>query len=234
MSYRDLVASMTPAAYWPMSDAAGATTIQDVSGNGKNLSNSGGCTPGAASVLPGGLETSASSFTATLCSRQGPDGSYWAVGTGDFAMSAWVIGLDTSRINQCVFAMDDGNGNGFILYHEATAGTAPRMWLAASATNFSGAVISDSQRHHAMINRVGNQVSCYVDGVASSTVATNGGSLNPTTSAYFVTVGNVVTGTLANAVTGRLAHVAYWKRSLTASERSLLYQGGLREGVVVG
>lgn len=240
--YERLVKTLSPDAYWPLNDSTAPT--RDVSGNGMDLYQPSGGTllSGQTDVLPGGVGSSFSNFTQTTSRLVRGARPELDAGTGDFTVMWWGNYDPTlsggKQWNMPVFLLDSmpsggaaGDGIRVLLRTDANDALVHIGGVSATFTGLGSGV--DNRSHCFILERASGVVTAYIDGVAAGTSSTQTGAIMP--AGRFVGIGSdgVPGGSVNYWIQGRQNHTAFWKRALTAAERSLLLRAGFSQGVVV-
>jgi Concanavalin A-like lectin/glucanases superfamily len=211
-AYEQAVLADHPVSYWPLTDPAGSSSVQDLTGLTPGVAE-GGATAGS---VPGPIAgTTAFSFDGQSCSGVNLDSGASSLAQPNMSVEAWV--QTTSGSNGIVFRW---RSHGYGLY--------PTDFSLYPGGNGAGASISttpagDGAWHYIVGTYDGSNIDFYVDGVlAASTPATGTPQYDPP--------GYVAIGRDANACDGvvpsfqgNIAQVATYSYALTAAQVAAHY-----------
>ncbi|HUW15925.1 MAG TPA: LamG domain-containing protein [Actinomycetes bacterium] len=225
-SYRDLVLGMAPAAYYPLDDASG--NFADLSGNGYTATVSGTPVFGATGPTIAGVVQSAVTFDGATdyatASEAIDDGVTTATG---MTLAFWVKTADAGDSNPISKAAAsnktwdlyyNGDPNNEIdFYTYQTDGST------SHGASFGQTSLDDGAWHHwiMVVSATDNYLYTYLDGQTEFSDETVAGTWNAESDSQ-LTIGGP--DGAAN-FDGSLAHIAFWRRVLTAAERASLYSG---------
>lgn len=176
---------------------------------------------------------SAGQFTAAnLESLSIVDNAAISGGDIDFTFSVWVYidSLPSSGNNRFIFAQFAGGDQRYILTLSNTAGTSRFVWavydgastIIGSATATALGTPSTATWYHIVVwhDAAANVVGIRVNDTSENTAATTGAAGDSDAVFALSTAGATTTWD------GRLDSLSYWKRLLTSTEKTLLYNGG--------
>ena len=156
-------------------------------------------------------------------------GDIMSFGTGDFSVSMWIKGTDTSSAYYLGSDTSPVTSTGFAIgRHSAIPSSylgSPRVWVAGSSINGTTNV-NDGSWHNVVVTRESGGVRIYVDG---SEEVLHDNSNNPVASPYTMNSSVSTTKTIIGGLTsttelwqGNIDEVAIWNKALSASEVSAL------------
>lgn len=193
-AYDDAVLADAPVAYFPLDDAAGATTLRNLGSKSWVASPAAtGVTLGAAGIGDG----------ATSASFDGAGGSH---------VKLTSVGYGAFTAGSIEFLASPSTGGGAVKTYASAAswwevlGYNGLTWKAGPTAYVTSGTAALSGRSHVAAVWDGANVTWYVNGV---TVATK-----PYTSTVTAATGQ--SGNIGNTVAGRMAGVAFYEKALTA------------------
>jgi sialidase-1 len=214
------------AAYWKLDDLTWSDSV-----GSNNLTNNGGVTVGTPKLGAGSAEFGSGNQKLSSTSNA------LDIGTSDFAISLW---LNTTTVDANNVFLSHGvfNEPGYYLQFEGSApvgrvkvafnGGSSGLSLAAISPSTPSAY-DDGLWHHFVFNfdRDGN-LEVYADGsgtpVITDDISDRAGDMSPTQP--FLLGGYDTVASTANLYQGKLDEGGIWKRVLTLSEISDLYNSG--------
>jgi hypothetical protein len=216
----------SPALLWPCDGLTTVAGITDISGNGRDGTQTGTITGPSAPIMHGSLVGS--------LGFAGAGGSNYLhrahdaaldVGTGDFSWEMWVV-VTNGTGNYVELAARDNSqsGNGQIFRLQTGTGFI-QCYIGGTALLGSHRV-SDSAVHHLALVRASGVGTVYLDGAVEATGAAAG---NADTSSD-VRLG-VVDGSFPT-LNGEVSLMAYYTASLSATRVAAHFAAGSAEGVV--
>jgi len=223
-TYADIVAAMSPDAFWPLQDASG--NFVDISGNGYDAAVTGSPTYENTGPTINGEATSAVGFSGTaqygVASEAIDDGVTTSTG---MTISLWFKTSDTlanpvakKAAGQYAFDIYLDSSPNIELNTYQTDGAS----LSASAE--TSGTYGDDAWHHcvAWVDATTNYIHITLDDTETINNTSPAGTWNAESDSAFG-IGAISNGNGAYA--GDLAFVAYWQRALTSGERATLYSG---------
>jgi len=209
--------------FWTMD----STTVNDLSGNANNLTNSGSPTS-VAGIKGNAVDYLASSSQYSYCTDAncGADLDYQGNG---IAVSAWVkadsaIGASNRFIVDKSYYTSSTDNGGYFLLESPTYGLGfcVRNSVGTDTTKCaykSATALSTTYWQHLVGTYDGANVRFYLDGVLEATTACTTGIMN--VGNYFG-IGAGYSGTV-NYFDGKIDHVKVWQRALSATEIKVEY-----------
>jgi len=224
LGYELEVLSDNPVAYWPLSDAAGSTTVADATGNGNTGTVNGGVTlgePGVVAQFPNETSGLFNGTTGYIQTTVDPIGSA-------ISLEAWVKSTATSASAQIIFdsgAAAGATGTGLWL----NVGGAVEAVFEGLACTSNIAIAGDNKWHHVVATFNGSDISIYIDGVLEGQTA----STTAVTAGYNGRIGEYGNGT-TDHFTGYIGQVGvYATTALSAARIQAHYNAALATGSFV-
>jgi hypothetical protein len=199
--------------YWPFNGSG-----TDDSGGGYNLTVTGGAT-----YAPGlfGQALSLDGVEGSSAVGSGDDPAF-NFGSSDFSVQVWANFASSGGIYTLVEKFTGGNGPGWTL---STIGNDLQFWSLPTVDLNGGVSIQTGVWQQFVVTRSGDTFSLYYDG-SLATSATAAGALPASTNPLLIGARNAEDGR-NYTVDGLIDEVGIWDRTLSASEVSDLWNGGL-------
>ncbi|MCC2631635.1 MAG: type sorting protein [Patescibacteria group bacterium] len=207
--------------YWKLDEVSGNRTD---SAGGNTLTSTNGV-----GVNQGKLGDSAQFTAANSQYLSVADNPAVSTGDIDYTLSAWVY-LDSKGVNRTIMGKFNTTGNQreFVLYYSSsndrfvfTVSGNGSSSVDVTANNFGAPALNTWYLVTAWHDSVGNTANISVNDGTTNSIATSTGSFD--SSASFTIGGLIPTSTLWD---GRIDGAAMWKKALSPSERTELYNAG--------
>jgi len=226
---------MYPMAYWPLNEAALATTAVDVMGNySATYNTAGGFTLGSPAILPGAsassVSASGSSYiaeTASITSLAVPNFTVFGVfilNSSSKAQTIMGLGNPSTSDQQGFNIFTDSANKNIGINYWSDKGYGGALWISpiTNTNPITSGVPFTLAVSVATISEFYSVCNIYINGsLALSTTSGTYPYLPPTSPFSFIIGGNLGA---TNYFTGNISNVAYWNRVLTPYEQYVLYK----------
>lgn len=211
--------------WWlPVPGLAGGPVLWDLVGTSHGVFNGMGATTRGwrSTIRRGGFNSILFDGTNTAFVGSTNTNTKWNVGTGDFAVAAWVR-LNNTITFGTLFNLDDGTtGNGIIMYTGSPNG-GMRCWVANQVRNTT-TTTTDGKWHHFLATRISGTVFQYVDGTPDGSFASAGS----VTANQHLRTGASFSGGGSLPLPGYSDDIRFYNRGLSAAEVQELYDNSLQ------
>lgn len=214
-TYDQLVASLSPSAWWKLNDAVGSTTVADSSGNGYTGTITGGVTLGQ----PGAIVGTPSDTAALFDGSTGYITTTFTPPTTVQSISMWVKTTSTNGVLTILDCMGTSTGGFFVLLNgNATSQIQVATNAYTNQVNTPNTNILDGNWHNIVVVLNGSNVSVFLDSVLilSSTLVAMTAAPSP------LAIGAMPAPALSR-FPGDISQVVDFPTALTATQVSALY-----------
>lgn len=221
-SYAALVAAGAPTWWARLNEAAGAGTMVDASGNGRDGTHTGVTTGDPGALGASGDASTAATYTGLSSSHSDIPYAAWMYGPTytQITMTAWIKTNVTTGTRHVV-----SRAGANYVYALRVVGTLADFTIQLGGSTFvsaqSTATVADNAWHHVVGTWDGTSVRLYVDGALVATTGGAVGTLNNN-----VTNGLQVGGRGGLYFAGSVDEPAFYPTALAGSDAAALYTAG--------